>query len=437
VQPSPGSTDTYTLVSGSTVGVARVGDLTVELRPKVGTAAVLFLVSYALDPKAWKPEDAQLAHDANLAEAIIPLFARTTRQALRPGLLHGYRRREDTLTTVRGRIRVAEQIRTRTGLPLPLEVVYDDFTPDILENQLLHTAVSVLGRLHLRHPTSRQELARLRQQLNGISTVAGNRRDVPEPHWTRLNQRYRPAVSLARLIIHTSGLEVRAGGADASAFLVDMNAVFERFIRVALREQLGLDTRAFPAAGGSTALHLDIERSIKLEPDLSWWTAGRCIFAGDCKYKRTGGTVPNADIYQMLAYLTALQLDDGLLVYAAGEDAPRIATIRHASKLVHVRTVDVSQAPTEVLTQVQDAAHLIRGIATDLPSAALRTITYRAETEEAPREAQTSGTRSAGCPVTRAFSLRRAVGNPLRCASLLLWIRPGWGGCRSRPRCGW
>jgi 5-methylcytosine-specific restriction enzyme subunit McrC len=53
VQPVAGSTDTYTLTSGSTVGVARVGDLTVELRPKVGLAAVLFLVSYEFDPHSW------------------------------------------------------------------------------------------------------------------------------------------------------------------------------------------------------------------------------------------------------------------------------------------------------------------------------------------------------------------------------------------------
>lgn len=142
------------MTSGSTVGVARVEDLTVELRPKIGIAAVLFLVSYALDPKSWKPEQAELARDANLAEAIIPLFARTAQQAIRQGLLHGYRRREDTLTSIRGRVRIAEQFRTRTGLPLPIEIAYDDFTPDILENQLLGTAVDILGRLYLRHPDS-------------------------------------------------------------------------------------------------------------------------------------------------------------------------------------------------------------------------------------------------------------------------------------------
>jgi 5-methylcytosine-specific restriction enzyme subunit McrC len=320
ITPTPGSTDTYILTSGSTVGVAQVGDLTVELRPKIGVAAVLFFVSYAIDPKSWRAEGAQLARDANLAEAIIPLFTRTAQQAIRPGLLHGYRHREDTLTSVRGRIRIAEQLRTRTGLPLPIEVSYDDFTPDILENKLLRTAVDILGRLYLRHQDSHKRLARLHQQLNGIGTLVPDRRGVPEPPWTRLNGHYRPAVALARLIISTAGLEARAGGEDASVFLIDMNAVFEKFVRVALREALRLDAHAFPAAARARPVYLDMEHRVPLEPDLSWWIGGRCIFAGDCKYKKTEGSIPNGDVYQMLAYLAALQLTDGLLIYAAGED---------------------------------------------------------------------------------------------------------------------
>lgn len=364
VTPVPGSTDTYTLTSGSTVGVARIGDLTVELRPKIGLAPVLFLVSYALDPESWKREQAELAPDANLAEAVIPLFASTAQQALRSGLLHGYRRREDALTSVRGRIRITDQFRTRTGLPLPIEVAYDDFTPDILENQLLRTAVDVLGQLYLRHPDSHASLARLHQQLQGISSLAADRRGVPEPRWTRLNERYRPAVALARLIISTAGLEARAGGEDASVFLIDMNAVFERFIRVALREALRLDVHVFPPAARGRLVHLDVEHGVPLEPDLSWWMDNRCVFAGDCKYKRTEGAIPNADVYQMLAYLTALQLDDGLLVYAAGEEVPHSITIPFADKHVRIRTIDVTQPPRDVLTQIANLANLVRSIAT-------------------------------------------------------------------------
>ena len=64
----------------------------------------------------------------------------------------------------------------------------------------------------------------------------------------------------------------------------------------------------------------------------------------------------------MLAYLTALQLTRGLLVYAAGEDVPRSITIPFADKHVLIRTIDVTQPPDNVLTQIAKLASLIRSI---------------------------------------------------------------------------
>ena len=91
------------------------------------------------------------------------------------------------------------------------------------------------------------------------------------------------------------------------------------------------------------------------------------MFAGDCKYKKTDDTIPNADIYQMLAYLTALQLTHGLLVYAAGEDVPHDITIPFADKRVLIQTIDVSQPPDNVLTQIAKLASLIRSITARAP----------------------------------------------------------------------
>jgi hypothetical protein len=65
----------------------------------------------------------------------------------------------------------------------------------------------------------------------------------------------------------------------------------------------------------------------------------------------------------MLAYLTALQLADGLLIYAVGEDVPHTITVPFADKRVLVRTIDVTQAPHDVLTQIAKLASLIRSIA--------------------------------------------------------------------------
>ena len=61
---------------------------------------------------------------------------------------------------------------------------------------------------------------------------------LPEPcpqiRYTRLDEHYRPAVELARLIIENSSLELFGGRVTSASFLIDMNLVFERFLYVAL-----------------------------------------------------------------------------------------------------------------------------------------------------------------------------------------------------------
>ena len=65
---------------------------------------------------------------------------------------------------------------------------------------------------------------------------------------------------------------------------------------------------------------LDQDGKVRLEPDLSWWNGRTCTFVGDAKYKRVEDRrVPNADLYQLLAYTIALDLPGGLLIYAHGE----------------------------------------------------------------------------------------------------------------------
>ena len=87
------------------------------------------------------------------------------------------------------------------------------------------------------------------------------------------------------------------------------------------------------------------------------------MFVGDCKYKRAKVEgVPNADLYQLLAYTTALDLPDGLLIYAAGEHPAGTHTVNHAGKRLHVVTLDLAGKPPMVLLEVGRLADRVRGL---------------------------------------------------------------------------
>ena len=364
VSPTTDPDGAYLLKPSSYVGAVNVGDLSVIVRPKIPVDRVMFLMTYAMDLKHWRDESIDLAPDDDVLEAVALAFVHRTQRAVRRGLLRGYRREEDALNTVRGQIRFAEQIGRRYGLPLPIEVAYDEYTEDIEQNRLLKTAVHRLSLTRIRSAAVSREIRRLRPVFDMVQLGSYSPGAVPEIRYTRLDEHYRPAVELARLIIENSSLELFGGNVTGSSFLIDMNRVFEQFLYIALGEALGLAGDQWKRGKN---IDLDEGGRIAVEPDLSWWIPGsagsgpRTRFIGDAKYKKLD--LPgfrHADIYQMLAYCTAADLPSGLLIYSAGEDGSGVYKIKHAGKSIEVATLDLTGAPEDILGEVDRLAERVR-----------------------------------------------------------------------------
>lgn len=361
ITPVRGAEDAYNVRPSFRVGAMQVGDLAVRIRPKVDISRVMFLLSYAFDPKHWRDSGFAFDEDVDLLEAMLPGFLAKLHTAFGRGVLQGYRVEEEALSTVRGRIRFDDQIRYRQGLFPPIEVRFDEFTEDIEENRVLKAAIERLRHLRLRSPKMRTQLGRNAQLLENVAHVEYPRGRFPEFTWTRLNNRYRPAVQLSELILRSRSWDLRHGHTSATAFLVDMTDLFENFVVTALREKLHLDAARFPQGAKGRGLWLDQDRRVRLKPDISWWEAGECLFIGDAKYKRINVPgVKHADIYQLLAYCVATELPGGLLIYAKGEGDPATHVVRHLDKELHVIALDLEQSPDAILHQFDDIALRIR-----------------------------------------------------------------------------
>lgn len=361
ISPSTGTEGCYDLTPGSLVGVVTLGDLAIEILPKLPIDRLLFLISYTLGHRKWEAINFDLNEADSLLEAIVPGFVSQLRRALQRGVLQGYRVEEDALQTVRGRIRFDDQLRTRYGVFPPAEVRFDEFTEDIEENRLLKAAIARLGKLRIRSQTIRRSLRAFDVTLSGVRLVEYNPRHLPEIPWTRLNERYRPAIELAKLILRATSFESRHGHIAASSFLLDMNQVFEDFVILALRDELRVSAQTFPQGMRGQRLRLDEAGRITLLPDISWWEAGRCLFVGDVKYKRLGNNeVKHADVYQTLAYTIATNLPGGLLIYAHGEAEPAAHVVTQAGKRIDVVTLDLRGTPDDVLAQISLLALRIR-----------------------------------------------------------------------------
>ena len=367
IAPAVGAEGAYDLRPGSIVGAVEVGGLSVLIEPKIDIPKLLSLACYAMG--AFKPQEQWLfdfERELALPDVLALALSAAARRAFSRGLLHGYRTEEESLYTVRGRIRFAEQIRRRFGIPVPVEVRYDEFTDDVLENRLVRAAVTRLGGMPLRSSEARRGLGWTAGMLDNVSPVEFPRGNVPDVKFDRLNEHYREVVALSRLVLRHDAFESGRGEVRAAGFVMDMNVVFQEFVTVALRETLGLPDSEFcsdKGLTGSRRIYLDKGRDVKLEPDLTWWRGGECVFVGDAKYKRvTPESVPNADLYQMLAYVTALDLPGGLLVYAKGEAEVAEHVVRHSGKRLEVAALDLCGTFDEVLASVGGLADKVRAL---------------------------------------------------------------------------
>jgi 5-methylcytosine-specific restriction enzyme subunit McrC len=362
--------DRWKLAADSRVGVIRLDDgQELRVTPKLAIPQLMFLLSYAADPCGWREVGPTFAAEDDLFTAVASAFAVHAERALAPAPISGYVTVEDSSTTLRGRLRIADQLARWPAQPIPLEIAHDDFTVDVVENRLVRGAAEILLRMPLLPFRVRRRLLRIRAILEAVTPVPPAP-SVRAPAVTRLNVRYGPVLALAELILRGASISTHRGEVVGVSFMFDMNAVFEDFLSLTLKA-------ALERHGGRLDLqhrtqHLDLQKRIRLIPDLTWWRSGRCHAVIDAKYKPlTDQRFPNADAYQMLAYCTALSLDRGYLVYAkdAGE-MDRNHVVKNAGKVIHVRAIDVEQPPALVLAQVQDLAQAIAAMSSDAVSTA-------------------------------------------------------------------
>lgn len=359
VEVRPVGADRWTLLPRKRVGAVRVDDLQVQVNPKdrVGLTRLLFLLGYAADPGFLNSsyEDVEAEEHPDLWAALADSLARLTERALLHGVLQGYRTVDEAARTVRGRIRIGDQLARRPGMLLPLEITYDDYTVDTTENRILRTALRRMLAVPGLANTARARLAHLDGRLDGAEVFP---RGFPIPHWqpSRLNTRYQPALRLAEVILRNCSAEAGPGDTHIAAFVVEMWKVFEDFVTVALRESL---TRQYPGRTESQFIrYLDTTSTVRLEMDVVHLVDDipRLIF--DAKYKVASGSgrYPNADHYQMLAYCTALHLQTAWLVYAGGADRPTPRQIVNTPITIVEYPLDLRLKPTELLAQIDRLA---------------------------------------------------------------------------------
>jgi 5-methylcytosine-specific restriction enzyme subunit McrC len=355
---SPMGMGLYRIEPVGKVGSVRTASVQLDVRPKdrLGLSRLLFLLSYAGN-QGFRPDSVAAIEDRELWSALAESLAQLAERALGRGVMQGYLNVDESLRTVKGRIRISDQISRRPGMLVPLEVSYDEFTEDIAENRILRAALERMGQV----PRVRPEvLSRLRQLKGKLDAVTRLPAGAPLPPWTpsRMNVRYQAVLRLAELILRNSSAEAGEGRQQTASFVVDMAQVFQDFVGIALGEAMAAypgELRLRYNALLSEAVR-DTDR-LSVSPDAVQLLGGRPVVVYNTKYKAAsdlGGSL-TADHYQILAHCTALRVPTAWLIYA-GAGEVKLRRILNTDIDIVEFPLDLSRPPSEILASVADLA---------------------------------------------------------------------------------
>ena len=379
--------------ASSWVGVVRFSALTVRVVPKLvgGAFRVLRMIEYAdgIDLLSHLPQDHRMPVDGNeLFQLIVVAFVQEIKELVRDGLIRDYRTTDDSLNVLRGRLRIRDQFLHRYGSLHQLECRFDEYDGDIPENQLL--------ALGLAAAATRIDNPGLRTDVRGLAGILAGTCDPPTRHldwyerriqYGRRNTRYRPAHALALLILNGLALsDVHSVTYQSvTAFMLDMNAVFERFVARLVATALAGTTLRVSTQESFTAVVVDESTGrtySTIRPDLvivDRYSGQRVPV--DIKYKLyEDKKIATGDIYQLFTYAYALGGTESTrnagVLYAAtsSKSAPSLrikpqdgiygACIRGAgldvAGILDGLSSEVSPSP---LSKIRETIHEITGLA--------------------------------------------------------------------------
>jgi 5-methylcytosine-specific restriction enzyme subunit McrC len=344
------------------VGVIVLDAYRIVIEPKFafdGTRLIEW-ICYALevDPPTEDLRRHWTSASTGFFDLIVAALVNECRQLARAGLRRDYRRQESVESVLRGRLDFGRQVARRYGQVDRLHLRHFDRDAAIWENQACHAALRKAVRLATDPALAREaaELAKaFPRPVNLRQTVAALRRR----HYTRANQRYRPAHAWAGMLLNDDGISdlLVDSGAAADAFLVDMNDLWEAVVRRMVADAVAPVNGSLVPASGADRIRVqgDLHNARAFRPDVVVGFVGTPRrLPVDAKYKTYAGKkVGASDVHQLTTYAQA---------YATDGD-PRAVILYPEPGRATGRELAVS-GPAGVLARIT-----VLGIDTELPPA--------------------------------------------------------------------
>ncbi|MGW4229525.1 McrC family protein [Streptomyces sp. NPDC004980] len=339
----------WRLKADATVGILVLDRIRLVIAPKFAIPGeqLMSWLAYALGTPVPATARRWATGPDGYADLVAAALFEECERLLREGLRRNYVRRRSVEPVLRGWLDVVAQATRRYGQLDQLHVHTFDREADIWDNRVLGSALKAALDL-----TSSPDLARALHGTAGAfaqaPTPAAALRALDRTHYTRLNARYRPARTWARLLLRGGGVTdlLNDHGTTADGLLLAMPALWEAVVRRLGAEAVSPYGGHAVPGGSATGITVrgDLGNVSAFRPDLVLSLPGQgaahpALLPVDAKYKRYDRHgVSAADVHQLLTYSGG---------YAAA-DAP-CAVIVHPQPGSHARRTLQVRGPRGVL----------------------------------------------------------------------------------------
>lgn len=359
-------------------GVIQLDDLTLEILPKIHSKeehtescreALIQMLHTARVMRTYKGAQAGInTQQHSLLDIFIQYFCHDLHAQILQGKLRTYVEQEENLSVMRGRLVIPQHIRHNIVHRERLYCRFDEFSEDMLLNQILRFTLRLLVPLARSGKTTKQ-LTELLVHFDGISDAPITLQSFNLLKNDRITQRFQPVLEQCKLFISAIKPDVLAGSTPLFSLLFDMNRLFEAWVAEKLKpwaHQQGLHLRT-QGPRQYLAMREDGSQQFQLRPDIALVDDnGTPQVIADTKWKLLNEAdrklgVSGSDMYQLYAYAGRYNVPHLQLIYPhqAGLCPHYGFTMQgmHAPKLA-VKTIAIEKS--QVLNwSLDDATNLL------------------------------------------------------------------------------
>ena len=333
---------------------------------------VYYMLSYAfqvLNEQGYKNIATEQFH--NTGELMAAILEKGIAIQLKRGLGKEYIPQTEALSSLRGKIDIAESIKTQSMLRKQLICTYDEFSVNSTMNRIIKSTVALL----LRSNISKQRKKNLRKLMMYFGEV--NFIDLHTVNWNvqynRNNQTYRMLISVCYLVVKGL-LQTQSDGSTQLMDFLDeqrMCRLYEKFIleyyRKEYKDQITANASQIP-------WQLDNEENTMLpvmQSDIMLQHDNRVLII-DAKYYEHSTqvqfdkhTLHSSNLYQIITYVKNKEYElrdrehkvSGMLLYAKTKEEVYPNNVYQMSgNQITVRTLDLNLPFSDIAKQLNTIA---------------------------------------------------------------------------------